>query len=210
MADLTTKIKVTDGPGSGGGGAFWAEVVQGSISYDIVNFGVGDKFLTFCIENDEYVDFGSSYWVNIETQARGGGSGGPSPDPLDAKTAAMYEQWLALGDMTGPTATKYQLAIWKLEQEAVYDAGDTRWEDGNGAALAAAYQAYSEATIDALISGVGSPPGIGLVRVMTLWTSPTGTGSGYKQDLLVVPVPAAVLLGMLGLSVAGLKLRKYA
>ena len=41
----------------------------------------------------------------------------------------------------------------------------------------------------------------------------TGTSTDVKGgslDASVVPVPAAVLLGMLGLSVAGLKLRKYA
>lgn len=38
----------------------------------------------------------------------------------------------------------------------------------------------------------------------TDWIAPTGT-----MDLTIVPVPGAVLLGMLGLSVAGVKLRKY-
>ena len=37
-----------------------------------------------------------------------------------------------------------------------------------------------------------------------------GTVTGGSVDANVVPVPAAVLLGMLGLSVAGVKLRKYA
>jgi len=39
----------------------------------------------------------------------------------------------------------------------------------------------------------------------TDWIAPTGT-----MDLTVVPVPGAVLLGMLGLSVAGVKLRRRA
>ncbi len=37
------------------------------------------------------------------------------------------------------------------------------------------------------------------------WIAPTGT-----MDLTVVPIPSAVLLGILGLSVAGVKLRKHA
>jgi hypothetical protein len=207
MADLlTTQIKVTDGPGYGNGGAFWVEVLQGSVW----KFGKGDKFLTFCVENDEYFYPGSSYWVKIDTAAVKGGSGGPEPDPLDPVTAALYQKWLASEDMTNAdTATKYQLAIWKVEQEAVYDSiTHNQWEDGKGNALDIAYSAYTEAVIDTLIGTVGSPSGIGGVRVMTLWANNDATG--YQQDLLVVPVPAAVLLGILGLGFAGLKLRKFA
>ena len=209
---LTTKIKVTDGPGSGGGGAFWAEVVQGSISYPGVYIPTGGKFLTFCIENNEFLSLGSEYWINIDTQAVLGGSGSPYPgshDPLDPETAALYRQYLGLSHpTTAATANEYQLAIWKQEMEAVWDAGESRWEDGAGGALNSPYQLISVATINALIASVGSPSGIGPVRVMTLWGDENMTL--FKQDLLVVPVPAAVLLGILGLGVAGIKLRKYA
>ena len=40
--------------------------------------------------------------------------------------------------------------------------------------------------------------------------SPTGTPNEFDVSLTPVPVPGAVLLGLLGLSVAGVKLRKYA
>jgi len=40
------------------------------------------------------------------------------------------------------------------------------------------------------------------------WTITTGTWTPTRAE--VVPVPAAVLLGILGLSVAGIKLRKFA
>ena len=49
---------------------------------------------------------------------------------------------------------------------------------------------------------------IGDIRVMNLWTNENHTGDA--QDLLVrVPVPGAILLGILGLGVAGVKLRKF-
>ena len=222
MAALSTQIKVTAGPGSGEGGAFWAEVVVGSISYPGVSLPTGSTFLTFCVENDEYISLGSTYWVDIQTYATeggsGGGSGSPSIDPLDAITAALYHEYLGLyggGDTTSATGDKYQLAIWQVEEEAVYDSGQSRWEDGNGDPLGLSYQAISEATITSLVSGV-TGTSIGDVRVMTLWGNQDGPdyvgggGLAYRQDLLVVPVPGAILLGMLGLSVAGIKLRRFA
>ena len=48
---------------------------------------------------------------------------------------------------------------------------------------------------------------IGNVRILQFCNS---DGTGYKQDqLYLVPVPGAVLLGILGLGAAGLKLRKF-
>ncbi len=42
------------------------------------------------------------------------------------------------------------------------------------------------------------------------YTAYSNTGAWIVTDQAVVPVPGAVLLGMLGLSVAGIKLRKFA
>jgi hypothetical protein len=209
LASLTTKIKVTDGPGNGPGGAFWAEVTQGTISYDSVVIPTGTSFLTFCIENDESVTLGKEYWVEIQTYADAGGSGGGSPDPLDPITSALYTKWLSTEDTTDAAmATKYQLAMYYQEQEAMYG-NDNKWYEGTGTTLLdSAYQTYTLTNITNLIATVGSPSSIGMVRVMTLWGD--ADKNLFAQDLLVVPTPAAVLLGILGLGVAGWKLRKYA
>jgi hypothetical protein len=37
-----------------------------------------------------------------------------------------------------------------------------------------------------------------------------GPGSGYSQSFILTPVPGAAILGLLGLSVVGIKLRKFA
>jgi hypothetical protein len=220
LGALTTQIKVTAGPRTGDGGAVWAEVVTGSISYDGVYWPTGTSFLTFCMENDEAISMGSTYWIDIEKMTREGGSGGEigpdsfsKYDPLDPVTAALYRQWLSTEDTTdAATADKYQLAIWKQEQEAIYKNDDDNWYKGdNTTLLHSAYQGFAPTgagSIQELIDSVGSPSSIGSVRVMTLWINQDK--SGFAQDLLVVPTPAAVLLGILGLGVAGWKLRKYA
>lgn len=203
VADLTGRITVTDGPGNGDAGAFTAKVAPGTA---VGIYEPGDTFLTFCIENNEYFNPGGTYYVAINTMAVAGGSGGGSPDPLSPISAALYNQWLGGNTSDVARATQYQLAIWQQEGEAVYG---TQWTKGDGTtALHADYQAISQATINALIAGVGNPGSIGNVRVMNLWANADGTGA--KQDMLVtVPVPAAVLLGFLGLSAAGIRLRRF-
>jgi hypothetical protein len=63
----------------------------------------------------------------------------------------------------------------------------------------------------------GGGPWSGILTQLTAsgaaWFEPGdwgGTVTGGSIDALVVPVPAAVLLGILGLGVAGTKLRKFA
>jgi hypothetical protein len=46
--------------------------------------------------------------------------------------------------------------------------------------------------------------------VMPTWNPPNVNRYGPNFQFNVVPVPGAVLLGMLGMGVAGIKLRKYA
>ena len=48
-----------------------------------------------------------------------------------------------------------------------------------------------------------------LTSLDTLFTTDAGTYTKGDMDITVVPVPGAILLGMLGLSVAGIKLRKF-
>ena len=217
VADMA-RVEMTQGPGVGNGGAFNAEVISGAISYDSVYLGPGSKFPTFCVELVEYFSPGTTYYADSRTSAYQGGAGGPSPDPLDPVTAALYRQYLGLNTLDEDTGSEYQLAIWKVEQEIEWD--NNRWEKYNSnTPIHSAYQQtkFNNTVIDSLIGGVGTPTDIGNVRVMTLWDTysynpVTGveTFSGNHQDQLVVPVPGAVLLGILGLGAAGMKLRKYA
>jgi hypothetical protein len=206
------KVTVSDTLGrQGDGGPFAITVIQGSLTWlgddGVTTIQGPSQFETFCIERHEGITLPGDYWVQINKGAVAGGEGG-SPDLLDVKTAALYRQWLA-----GPTASDslYQLAMWSLEQEAVFDSEQKLWEDtATGSELDGVYQ-VGEDLVTHLIDTVGNPSDLGNVRVMTLWTSWAETGgfSGWAQDQIVVPAPAAVLLGLFGLTAAGLKLRRF-
>jgi len=202
---LTSKIDMNDGPGTGNGGAFQAVVTAGSIPGV---GGVGSSALVFCVEINEFMDFSGQFWVDVATSAMFGGAGGPTPDPLDHRTAALYMQWLGLSqtDRTN-LAEEYQMAIWALEEEIVHDDGQNRWEiNGVNVALHSAYVNMNESTIDNLIASVGNPTSIGNVRILRLWQNQDGTGA--KQDQVVlIPAPGAALLAAIGLAGAWFKRR---
>ena len=189
-------VALTRNLGTTGGGEFSANVVSSPIGI----FTTGESFGTFCVETDEYVTLsGREYNVVLNTVAIGGGANADDFDPLDPMSAWIYTQWMtqseihvnnALGDFyiyhDDAGANLVQRALWDIEEE-----GD-----------------YSSFTgVDALIeeARLAGWTDIGNVRVMNLYT-PSGL---YAQDqLTLVPVPATILLGLLGLGVGSWKVRK--
>ncbi|OHB77462.1 MAG: hypothetical protein A2W31_09425 [Planctomycetes bacterium RBG_16_64_10] len=150
----------------------------------------GSSFQSFCVERGELVTPGSTYDYVINTGAVNGGGGAIGNfDALDARTAYLFTEF-SVGTLAGYTYTPgaarqasagaLQNAIWYIEQElAVLPAGlATTFYN---AAVAAAWT------------------GIGNVRVLNLYAS---GGTAVKQDqLIMIPTPAAVFMGlpMLGL-----------
>lgn len=148
-----------------------------------------------------------------------------SPDPLAGPMGVTKAQYLASAlnkYWTGPfasttagntAAAALQLAVWEIVSDTLLT-----WNIYSGNIKANTVTNASTAA-QAILNDVKNNLGrssygayYGLVNVE--WKK-VGTEYkwvyGVKQDYVVkVPVPAAVLLGMLGLSVAGLKLRKFA
>ena len=182
--------------------------------------GWGESFQTFCLEGGEYVYSGQSLDIVVNTtfinEATGAVTGPGSHailgsmaygDNLDARTAYLYTEF-ATGTLAGydytlagraTSADALQRAIWYIE-------GEAGGVNNTFAALA----------LDAVTVGGSTDEwvgmGIGDVRILNTWVpGHVGDLNYARQDMLyLVPVPAAVLLGMLGLGVAGLKLRRFA
>jgi len=202
MADM--RILLQDGQyGNTGGGEFLITVLDDPIGI----YPKNAQFMTFCLETNEYVSYNTQYNVTISTSASEGGRGGGNPDPLSPKSAFLYSLWLdgtygsyAIAAYNDDSANALQRAIWFIENEGTW---------GSDSGLSGDYIDWATDAVAPSGSWFNTwgANSIGDIRVMNLWT----LQGGYAQDQFVrVPVPGAVFLGMLGLSAAGLKLRRFA
>ena len=207
MADMIINVKTnfTGQYGTTNGGEFLMTVLQDPIGI----YSLNDQFRSFCLETNEYISNNTNYYVTIDTMARQGGTGGPHPDPLSPQSAYLYSLWLDGTDGTNTiahsdtTANAIQRAIWYNEGENL----------GSNAGLSGTYINWAN---DAVTLGGSNDSWhnlwgntIGDIRVMNLWKDANHTLNAQDQ-FVRVPTPAAVLLGIIGLSIAGVKLRKYA
>ena len=175
---------------SGSGGEFQITVTNAGIAGQ----PVGSVFQSFCLEKNEYINFGKSYYVNVNDKAMLGGVGGGSPDPLDSRSAWLYNEFLN-HTLTGydysttaarkSSAGALQKALWYLENEVTSVSGLAQ----SFVNLANTSDWYANNTI-------------GNIRVMNLYKDADMTQ--HAQDLLVrVPAPGAVMLVGLGTSLVG-------
>jgi len=227
------RINYTQNPyGYGRGGEFTVSsdgapgLLLGNNAYADITSGLAghaESFQTFCVETDEYIYSGNKIYVsetflngNPGSHAWRGGAETNAGDNLDFRTAYLYTQF-ATGNLAGynysnsgsgltraQTAGALQRVIWSIEGEG----GNVFANDFMSTNLNAAQQALATSWWDAAEDCDWTD--IGYVRVLQAVTvDQYGNPTGYGQDLLyLVPVPGAVLLGMLGFGVAGLKLRK--
>jgi hypothetical protein len=192
LAGPTIYITRQEGYYSGIGGEFTA--LPNGIA------GVVDNvtFQTFCVEYNEHIELNQWYDVVVKDKAINGGVG-PAGDPLDRRTAFLYDAFLdgglaAYGYVKDPpgaarsgSAGALQEVIWYIEDER----GKT-WSDGDCSLQDRLYQA----AINCDWTNIRN------IRVLNLYD-----GSQLRQDQLVriitIPTPGAVLLGGVGIGLVG-------
>jgi hypothetical protein len=218
LADMSlTVLDHGYGGTSLGGGEFNVKVATGSDN--IGSYVAGSTFGTFCLEIPEHIAYGSTYHVEpLTLLAIKGGAGattqsGVTFDEIEIGTMRLYNNWIANSTIKSSTlANQTQYAIWYLESEISSSVAGT-----DAVALANAAQAGS--VLNGKDWGDVSSANVKVMNLMSGLTA--GVYTVWNQSLLVndstdpgnstkVPVPGAVLLGFLGLSAAGVKLRKYA
>jgi hypothetical protein len=170
---------------------------------------------SFCVERNEHVNPPHMYYGDINTFSTGGGvsgqdgtdgyNGGAS-DSLDSRTAYLYYNFRngsldTMYDYTPGNGRKndalaLQEAIWYIEGEVTGISGK-------------AVDFYNEA-VEAteigsiygggLTDGVADWVGLGNVRILNMWGDVARTQYQQDQLVLMVPVPGAALLGVIGFS----------
>ena len=181
------------------GGPFEVE----PISFDFTPQGMGQfgagtgNFISFCLEGNEFIDEGETYNVEFSTMAKDGGIGGGNPDPLDERTAFLYDAFIKgqLDDKLaafngsvftyeqGASGSYLQGAIWFIEEEIDAVTG-----------LAVDLVAMADAAVG--VGGEWFGKGLGSVRVMNVYNT---DGSHAQDQLVAIPLPIPAVLGLAGL-----------
>lgn len=164
--------------------------------------GYTDSFQTFCLETTEYITTNHTYNVKLNTNAVMGGTLYPG-DPVSVGTAYLYSQF-ARGTLSGydysdtgvgrtNSAKALQHTIWWLEG-AASDPGPSNIFQNLVTTM------FTDPSVDNLNAGVLQFP----VLAMNL----TNSDDPYQDQLILVPIPATILLGLFGLGIGGWKFRK--
>lgn len=188
-------VKFSDGPGTTGGGEFYADVSDNG-------FGSTD-YITFCLEYRENLQMGKVYTYEVSQAAMYNGNG--TTDPISRATAWLYDQFCngLLAGINGAgtilsgsyvhgteDANHLQKAIWYLE-------GESQGSNNAYAQLAIAN------------GGSGDNNGFYDVGVMNVWEIDKHGHRIARQDQLICLPPSnvpdgGVTLVFLGMAMTGL------
>lgn len=167
------------------------------------------SFLSFCIERNEFIANGGTYWTEIATSARFGGAGGGDgqTDPLGPSTAWLYREFRRIGNEGSTTGlfnnifgstlesgetSALQSAIWFTE-------GELQWSSLNSTAQSLV--TWANGANNGQLNGV---------RVLRLWETRTPNGQGgwnfggqHQDQLTLIPLPPAAWAGLSTLAGVG-------
>ena len=181
------------------GGAFTATPLNGGADWS--DLSIGAPFLTFCAEPN-VMGFGG--WATIDNEIYFAGSY-PNGVAVPASVRNVLARWFTEGyagvgltnDATGNMLL--QAFVWKEIYGTLPNTAWNTFYTTNALLLSNLETMYGTAHARA-----------GDIRVMNLWTSATlfdGTTDRQSQ-FVIVPAPAALLLGLMGLSTAARLRRK--
>lgn len=208
--------------GPTGGGAFKV-TANSSLDPQILTGGPNvvalnaNQFLSFCIERNEFINFGGTYEVSISNGADKGGLGDSdgsslTPDPISRSTAWLFRKFTdgtlnsdASGFQYNNTGgNQLQTALWFLENEitdAVPQSSyrflvDTAMTANGFVAPITGFTAadYAAARVQNNNAAYG-------VKVLNMYSVTSKGMVNYHQDVLVVvvPEPTTLLAGGLAL-----------
>lgn len=181
-------------------------VYTGVYNHDITNSTVsGLEEWGFCIEMQGST--GSVQPYNVLTLEQAPVDQGPGGNPMGmTKADYIRELWAIVNPsptMTATQAAAMQAAIWEIVYEDS-QAWDVKTHDTTDTMNS--FKIDGDDTVEALAN-----TWLGYLDGAGSYANIVALSNEHYQDYVVrVPVPAAVLLGMLGLGAAGMKLRKYA
>jgi hypothetical protein len=166
---------------------------------------------SFCIDIWDYsTNNYTSYEVRSLDQAPNfnTGEGGPMGDAKARQVAELLDRYWNENIDTSTEYAALQAAVWEIVAEDPakgYDLDSGVFSLTGGSTAGADARTQAETWLDSL-----SDEGHDYSMYLAL-SHPTGELNGQYQDYVIrVPVPAAVILGILGLGVVGWRLRKFA